>query len=412
MPQQEVHTHTFANGLTLVAERMPHVRSAAVSFLTPGGCAYDPPAMLGLAAITADLLLRGAGERDSRALTTALDNLGIDYSTGVRGLNLQIGGATLARNLPEALKLFADILRRPHLPEEHLDPAKQLALQDLYGLEDSPQQKVMIELRRRYYPVPLNRDHFGTEEGVENCTSEAVRDHYRRLVRPMGTIIAVAGNVEWEPLRDQIEDLFGDWDGGEPRPESFGPNRPVVEHLPKETTQTQIALAWPSVPMTAPGYYPARMAEAVLSGGMAARLFTEVREKRGLCYTVAAAYESSRDRGTMLCYSGTSTDRAQQTLDVILDELDRLGEGVTDEEMDRARAGVKSSIIMRQESTSHRAATLTSDWYHFGRVRPTEEIQQAFDRITAAEVVEHVQAHPAHHVALLTLGEAPLSMAR
>src|SRR5947199_5237208 len=149
---QEVYQHTFANGLTLLAERMEHVRSAALNFLVPAGCVYDPPERLGVAAVLSDLITRGAGERDSRELTLALDNLGVDRSESVGSMHTRFWGATLARNLPAALELYKDILLSPHLPDEELDPVKALALQDLQSLEDEPRQKVLIQLKQRYYP--------------------------------------------------------------------------------------------------------------------------------------------------------------------------------------------------------------------------------------------------------------------
>src|SRR6516225_10015528 len=163
---QEVYHHTFDNGLTLLAERMEHVRSAALNFLVPAGCAYDPPAHRGIASVLSDLITRGAGQRDSRELSLALDNLGVDRDESVGTLHTRFWGATLARNLPAALDIYADILRRPHLPKDELDPVKALALQDLQSLEDEPRQKVLVELRKRHYPAPLGQDRRGTEKSI------------------------------------------------------------------------------------------------------------------------------------------------------------------------------------------------------------------------------------------------------
>src|SRR6516162_4811599 len=117
---------------------MEHVRSAAFTFLVPAGCVYDPPRHAGLASVLADLITRGAGQRDSRALTLALDNLGVDRGERASQFHLRFGAATLARNLPAALDIYADIVRRPHLPDEELDAVRELALQNLQGIEDEP----------------------------------------------------------------------------------------------------------------------------------------------------------------------------------------------------------------------------------------------------------------------------------
>ncbi len=267
-------------------------------------------------------------------------------TSSVGTLHMRFWGATLARNLPAALDLYADIIRRPHLPEDEIEPVKALALQDLQGLEDEPRQKVMIELRRLHYPPPLGQDRRGTEEGIASLTAKVARKHYQRLFTPRGTILSVAGNIDWQPLRDQVGRLFGDWKAAAPPALTLGQTGASRAHLDKETTQTQIGIAYPSVPIAHADYYAAIGAVNVLSGGMSARLFTEVREKRGLCYSVWASYSGFKDRASVICYAGTTNERAQETLDVTLGELKRLQDGIEDEEVARVQAGLKSSLIM------------------------------------------------------------------
>jgi predicted Zn-dependent peptidase len=389
---------------------MDHVRSAAVNFLVPAGCVYDPPEQLGLVSIFSDMITRGAGDRDSRALTLAMDSLGLDHSESVGQLHLRFWGSTLARNIPPALELFADVLRRPHLPAEELDSVKALALQDLQSLEDEPRAKVMVELRRRFWPAPLGQDRRGTPESIAGIMPQSLRAFHDARFGPKGVILSVAGNMEWQPLRDQVEKLFGDWTGaGTPPPELVVPIKGNA-HLEKDTTQTQIVIAYPSVPFGHAEYYAALGAVQVLSGGMGARLFTEVREKRGLCYAVSANYQTFKQVAGVLTYAGTTTERAQETLDVTIAELKRMSDGVTDEEVQRVRAGLKSSVIMQEESTSSRAGALASDWYYLGRVRPTEEIQQAIDALSPASILEHVNKYPPRDFTIVTLGKNALSL--
>lgn len=409
MPQ-EVHHHVFDNGLTLLAERMDHVRSAAFNFLVPAGCVYDPPDQIGMASLLSEMIVRGAGERDSRELTLALDNLGLDRDESVGQMHLRFWGSTLARNLLPGLEIYADILRRPHLPDDELEAVQALALQDLQALEDEPRQKVMVELRKRHWPMPLGRDRRGTPESLARIKPKALRKHFKERFTPRNTILSVAGNIEWGPLKDQVARSFGDWAGAAPPPITFEPAPGGTEHLEKETTQTQIALAYPSIPFGHPEYYTAQGAVQVLSGGMGARLFTEVREKRGLCYSVYASYQTFKDRACILGYAGTTNERAQETLDVTLAELHRLREGVATEEVDRVKAGLKSSVIMQEESTSARAGAIASDWYYLGRVRPAEEIQAAIDGLSTEAIVEHVKRYPPRDITLVTLGPRALTI--
>ncbi len=403
MPQQ-VFQHTFPNGLTLLAERMDHVRSAALNFLVPAGCVYDPPASLGMASVLSDMITRGAGERSSRELSMALDNIGLDRDESVGQLHMRFWGATLARNIGAALAIYADILRRPHLPAEEIDAVRALAMQDILSLEDEPRQKVMVELRRRTWPHPLGQDRRGTIKGLKSLTAAKIRKHYEQLFGPQKMIVSVAGNIEWSELKDQVEALFGDWQGGNEGSLKLSKTMTGRAHIAKDTTQTQIAISYPSVPFGHPEYYAAQGAVQVLSGGMGARLFTEVREKRGLCYSVWASYQTFKDRASILCYAGTTNERAQETLDVTLGELKRLTEGVTAEEVERVRAGLKSSIIMQEESTSARAGALASDWYYLGRVRAMEEIQAAVDALTPRSILDHVRKNPPADFTIVTLG--------
>jgi len=410
VPQAVVHQHTFANGLTLLAERMEHVRSAALNFLVPAGCAHDPPDQLGIASVISDLITRGAGPRNSRELTLALDTLGLDRDESVGSMHIRFWGATLARNLPAALEIYADILRRPHLPKEEIDAVKALALQDLQSLEDEPRQKVLVELRQRHYPPPLGQDRRGSVASIQGLTIRKIRNQYQRLFSPKGTILSVAGNIDWEPLRNQVGRLFGDWKGDEESALQFGAQPGKRTHIAKDTTQTQIALAYDSVPIGNADYYVAMAAVNVLSGGMSARLFTEVREKRGLCYAIWASYQTFKDRASVLCYAGTTNERAQETLDVTLGELRRLADGIEPEEVERIQAGLKSALIMQEESTSARAGTLASDWYYLGRVRSFDEIEAAINALAPETIVRHLHRCPPRNFTVVTLGPKPLTV--
>jgi predicted Zn-dependent peptidase len=146
----------------------------------------------------------------------------------------------------------------------------------------------------------------------------------------------------------------------------------------------------------------------VLSGGMSSRLFTEIREKRGLCYSVYATLNTLKDRGLVVCYAGTTAERAQETLDVLRAELARLGEGIGQDELDRCKARAKSSLIMAQESSGSRAASLARNWYHLGRVITLDEVRTHIEELTVARVLDYVHRHPARDMSILTIGPEPL----
>ncbi len=411
VPEPTLASHRFDNGLVLVAETIPAVRSAAFTFLLPAGAAFEPEDRNGTASMLSEWITRGAGDLDSRELIGALDNLGVSHSEGAQAAHTTISAATLGRNLIPALGLFADVVRRPMLIDDEVEPIRALAIQGLQGIEDDPGTKVVFELRRRHYPDPWGRPAVGSIEGVESATPDDLRTFHDATYRPNGAILAVAGAIDWPELREAVGRLFGDWEARPEPPVRITPAGPKRDHLVKETQQTQIALAYPSVTIHHPDYYFARAATAILGGYSSARLFTEVREKRGLCYTVYASYESHKDRAAVVGYAGTSTDRAQETLDVTLSEIARLADtGVEAEELETMRAGLKSSLIMQQESSMGRSGSLASDWYHLGRVRPLAEVSAALDALTPEAVSDFAARQDVRDLTLLTLGPAPLRL--
>ncbi len=303
------------------------------------------------------------------------------------------------------------MLRRPRLDDEEMEPIRALTLQSLQSLDDDPGSKVIYELRRRHFPDPWGRAAPGTPEGVAAALPAEVRAFHEAHFRPNGTILAAAGAIDWPALRDAVGRLFGDWKARPESPLQLRPGGLKRDHILKETQQIQIALAYPTVTVRHPDYYLARAATAILGGYASARLFTEVREKRGLCYSVYAGYESFLDRAAVLCYAGTSADRAQQTLDVTLAEVRRLAaEGIDAEELQTMRAGLKSTLIMQQESTMSRSAALASDWYFLGRVRSLDEISASLDALTPEAVSAFAARQDLEDLTILTLGPTALEM--
>jgi predicted Zn-dependent peptidase len=392
---------------------MPAVRSAAYTILIPAGAIHDPPDALGTAAVIAEWISRGAGGRDSKALLSALDELGLTHGESAQTVHVSLSGATIGPALPRALEILADVVRRPALEDADFEPVRALLLQSLRSIEDDPATLAAIALRAQHYPDPWGRPTQGTVASLERLTPELVRAHFHRVFRPAGAVLAVAGAIDWAEIQDLASRLLSDWPAQPQRPVALRERGPRRAHVDKETQQTQIVCAVPSVPLSHPTYYQARAAAGVLGGHSSSRLFTEVREKRGLCYAVHAAYESHREHAAIICQAGTAPDRAQETLDVTIAELKRLrAGGLAPDELDTMRAGLKSTLIMQQESSSARAAALAADWHLLGRVRPPDEIAARLDALTARSVSEYCASLDIDDITLLTLGPAPLRAGR
>ncbi|MBM81324.1 MAG: peptidase M16 [Planctomycetaceae bacterium] len=418
MKEQNIQTHSFSNGLTLVAEPMAGVQSAAFSLLVPSGSIFDPPGKNGSAAILCDMITRGAGDRDSVELSNDLDNLGLQRSENVGGNHVSFSGAALAENLATALTVYGDILRRPHLPDEEFEPTRAGIEQSLRAAEDEPRQKIMVELRRRSFESPWGLPSDGCLDDLPSISIDTIREHYGRCFRPNGTILGIGGNFDFEEIKDVVGNVFGDWEAKDDPTFETGQGRPKIDNIQHDSAQTHIGISYEAVPFTDPDYYAAWAAVGVLSGGMSSRLFTEVREKRGLCYAISASLNSLPHAGRVLCYAGTKSERAQETLDVTLQELIRLGEdidaeagtGIQQSELDRCKARAKSSLVMQQESTFSRALSIARDWYFLGRVRTLAEVYDKIESLTVESVLDYAKQHPAGDFTILTIGPEPLEV--
>ncbi len=400
----------FANGLTLLAQPMDDVASSALSLAVRCGASLDAEGREGSAAVAAEWILRGAGARDSRQLNDAMDALGCQHSESVQSEHLYVSAAQLGRNLPDVLDILADILQAPRLDDETFDPCRALVEQDLHSLEDEPARKCNHLLREAFFPYPLGRLTYGTSASLAAMTPAEVRRHVRSHFSPADAILAVAGRFDWDSLRDHVARRFGDW-SGQAIPDPTTKNRSGgVKHISKNSAQTHLALACKAPACSElDDYYPARVAETVLARGMGSRLFTEVREKRGLVYHISANYVSLRDHAGLFIYAGSRPDLASETLRITVRELRRLVKGVQPDELDRAKTQLRSALVMQGDSTLSRANTLVNDWIHLGRLRTLSEVSEKVRGVTDQDIRACLERYPAENFTILTIGPEPLA---
>jgi len=408
--KQTLFSATLDNGIVILGEELPGLESVAIAFHTPAGAVHDGPGRCGLATLSGEMMLRGAGDRSSREVVEALEGAGVQWSQSVSTSHASFAGAMVARQLPEALPIYADILRRPRLEADQLDSARQMVLQNLAGTEDDPAHRAMAAIKQLHYPSPWGMPSEGLSADVERLQLDAVRSFVGTHVRPDGTIIAVAGRIDWEDVVRRVRDLFGDWQTGAAPPVRTGDRGPRFRHVPHDAQQTHIALAWSAPPYRDDDSYEATAGLAVLGGGTSARLFTEVRERRGLCYSVSAGYQTLRDHAAAVCYSGTSAARAQETLDVMVAEIERLPGTLQAEELDRVKARAKSGLVMQQESSAARAGAIARQWYHLGAVRTLADELARYDRLTIASIEAWLAANPIRDLSVVSLGREPLEV--
>ena len=402
--------YRLKNGMTLLGERIEHVHSVSFHFLLPAGAALLPDGCCGAGEVIADWLFRGAGDRSSRQLIDALDGLGIHHSTSVSAYHLALRASMEAGNLNKALPLFADIILRPQLAPDQFEPARQLALAELAGLDDDPRQKTLIVLYEQFFPDPLGRPSVGKHQELAWLTAEKTAAVVRSMFDPARVIFGICGKYDFDAVCNQMEKLFDSCTGKGLGESSLKQRGKPYTHLQTDGAQVHIGLMTPAEPATSRFFYEIAAAVSVLSGRMSSRLFTEVREKRGLCYAVGANYRTLRDAAGISCYAGTTPEKAQETTDVILEQFRRLREGISEDELLRAKVGLKTSLIMQTESTSARAAGITSDYFLLGRIRPIEEIRQKIEALSAENIVGYLQSHPFEHFTAVSIGPRSISV--
>lgn len=408
----QIVTRTLSCGTPAIIEPIPGVRSCALTWLVPAGAAHDPADRLGLSALWAELLLRGCGNMDSRAHADACDAIGMSRSVETGPMFLRVGATMLGDRLFDALPLVTDMVLRPRFEPESLDPARELALMAIEALKDEPQERAMLLARSRHLPPPFDRSVLGTEEGLNAATNEDVRAQWKARAVPRGSILAIAGAVDPDRTLRELDRLLGGWSGERAEP-AIGPAPArAYAHEPDESSQVQVLVLEDAPPDPEPASILERVATHALSGGMSGRLFTEVREKRGLCYAVSASYSADKRLGTRTAYVGTTPERAQESLDVLRQELARIASpagAVTPDEFRRAIVGMKSGVIFSGESTGARASALAADFYRRGRARSLAEIAAEIDRVTLDMVNAHLTSRVRGGQTIQTLGPTALT---
>jgi predicted Zn-dependent peptidase len=395
-------------GMPLVVEPIASVASAAINWVLPVGSATDPVDGDGYASLLSEMIQRGAGGLSSREHSDALDLLGVQRGTDVQTHHMRIEATMLGARVLEALPLIIAMARQPMFPPEALDPARSLCLQSLQSLDDEPQQKVVLRVRERHYPPPFNRHGYGQTSVLTSATLEQLRDSWQARCKPRESIMGVAGAVNPHALAARLNELLREWTGSAAPPAVIAPASRGYEHLEQPTAQVHIGLAYEAPAEREESSMIERLATGVLSGSTSGRLFTEVRQKRSLCYSVGASYRAGRDNGMVSLYAGTTPERAQETLDVCCDEIRRLKAGVTQAEFHRAVIGLKSHMVMQGESTPARAGALVYDQFRLGRARTLEEVAAQVDAISIEQLNEYVAGRDFGEFTVVSIGPAAL----
>lgn len=383
---------TVAGGMQVAVEPVVGARTASLIWLLPVGIAGDPigDAGAGESSVLRDVIMRGAGKYSSREFSDALDRLGVQRSTSTSGYHITISAACLGEALYETLGLLSSVVRAPTIDQESLDAVRELALQALGSLTDDPQSFVGLLSSKIALPSPFNLHGYGTEAGLKALTVESLRATWRRRCLPKGSILGIAGQVDPVGIKETLERVLEGWRGASVEPSVTGEPIGGSIHEHQASAQTHLALALDAPRDADPASMSHRLITRVLGGGgMSNRLFTQVREKRSLCYSVGMSYSGGRDRGLSQVYAGSTPERAAQTLECIRQELARMAQGISQQEFTRGIIGLKSGIVMNGESTHARAGSIAGELFRMGRVRTLAQVAAEVDALRLGGVNEY-----------------------
>ena len=415
MKAQPIEVFDVAGGMKLAVEPIEGAATTTIVWTLPVGSAGDPEGALGAgeSTVLGEVIMRGAGSRSSRELSDALDRLGVQRASSSSTFAITIAATCLTTETSETLKLLRDIVMHPRIEEDSLEASRDLALQSLGSLTDDPQHYAGIKISEIAIPAPFNRHGYGTLDGLNALTTKSLHAAWSRRCRPGGSIIGVVGAIDPAGTRDMIAELVDGWTGAAVEPTATAPARGGSLHEKQASSQSPNCLATPGPKAAEAASLPPQVMVRILGGGgMSNRLFCEVREKRGLCYSVGSSYTRGRDRGLTLFHAASTPERASETLACVRTEVARMAQGVTTDEFARAILGLKSGVVMAGESSSARASALVGDLFRLGRVRTLAEVVASIENLTIDQVNAHAAATltPAavEAAALVVVGPAAL----
>jgi predicted Zn-dependent peptidase len=309
------------------------------------------------------------------------------------------------------LELFRELLLTSTFPRDELEQMRNLVRQEIRRRDDEPMSRIFELVRARFYQgTTLSRPILGTDESVLGLQQQDFKDFWQSRYQPSNILFSIAGKFDWDHVVEQMQAHFGNWEG-QATPTEFQQPKPTtsvtLEH--HESKQEHLALMCPFPNYTDPDYYAALVLAEALGGNMASRLFVEVREKRGLVYGVSANLHGNKNIGALRIYAGTTPEQGRECLEVIFNELRKLEQdGITPDELERAKVQLKSENVMRGEGSGSRMSAIARSWWYERKLKTIQELKEAIDAVTQEQVLNVL--HRFSPVKPLTIaGIGPLS---
>jgi len=379
----------LGNGLRLLTESMPHVRSISVGVWLTRGSRHEPEEWSGIAHFVEHMLFKGTANRSAEDIAQEIDSIGgqLDAFTAKEYASYYI--KVLDEHLPRALDVLSDVVLHPAFDADDIEREKKVILEEIKMVEDTPDDLVHELFTQSFWEGhPLGRPILGSREAVEALTQEALRDYFRRAYTANNLVISAVGNLEHSRVRTLVENVFSgiaaDGDVAIDRAPVVAPRFAVRN---KDLEQSHICLGTAGYSQGHDDRYVSYVLNTLLGGSMSSRLFQNVREKRGLAYAVFSGLSAYRDAGALTIYAGCASEAVGEVIDLTVEELRGIKASPAPEaELRRAKDHLKGSLMLSLENTASRMSHLARQEIYFDRQFGLDETLEGVERVTAADL--------------------------
>jgi predicted Zn-dependent peptidase len=384
---ENVSITTLPSGLTVLTERMERVETVSFGAYVGAGTRHETAAENGVAHFLEHMAFKGTERRSASGIAEAIENVGGHINAYTSREQTAYYVKLLKEDLALGVDIIGDILCHSTFEPEELERERGVILQEIGQANDTPDDVVFDHFQSAAYPSqPMGRPVLGTETIIKGMKREALHGFMQAHYTPENMVIAACGNLCHDDVVALAREHFGDLPSAERHaPMAADYNGGEYREL-RDLDQAHIVLGFNAPGYGEPDYYPSMLLSTLLGGGMSSRLFQEIREKRGLVYSIYSFTSPSADGGLFGIYAGTGESEAAELMPVTLEELAKVQEHVSEAELNRARAQLKAGLLMSLESTGQRCEQLARQWQIFGRVIPAAETVAKIEAVTVDDV--------------------------
>ncbi|MBO6755255.1 MAG: insulinase family protein [Roseibium sp.] len=383
----DVKTTVLDNGLTVVTDRMPHLKTAALGVWVRTGSRSERTAQNGITHLLEHMAFKGTASRTARGIAEEIEAVGgeLNASTSIEHTNYY--ARILAEDVPLAVDILADILQNSTFDTEELRREQHVILQEIGAANDSPEDRAFDLFQETAWPdQAIGRPILGTPETVQGFSRDALNAYLGERYRGPDMVLAAAGAVEHEALVHLAEKKFTAISDKPAESDGKAEYRGGETALAKDLMEAQVLIGFEGRPYKSRDYYAIQILASVLGGGMSSRLFQEIREKHGLCYAIYSFHWAFSDTGLFGLHAATSREDLAELMPMILDQLRLAGETIGDEEVARSRAQIRSGLMMALESPAARAGQIARQILVHGRILSMDEVSGKIEAVTSADI--------------------------